>query len=168
MMNSRTIFSHTITTIWTKRSMVTLLSVVLLSSCKGKPKETEREVLTKPQIILDADIPITELTLAGIKIGDPESAIDKSLIRKTADHPDRRVVWCTNGTGYNIVNGKVVWLQLNGDDLLSRLGIANPDAMKKAMGPPDEMKNAYMYVYTKRHQVWDWKADGIDLINIEQ
>jgi hypothetical protein len=166
MMNAHVNSSRTSVTVLLTRTML-LLSMVILNSCKGKPKETEREILTKPQIILDADIPIAELTLAGIKIGDPESAIDKSLIRKTADYADHRFVWCTNETGYKIANGKIVWLQLNGDDLLSRLGVANTDAMKKALGPPDDVKSD-IYSFKKRHQEWIWKTDAIRLINIEQ
>lgn len=139
---------------------------VLACSCKPAPVETEREILNNPEILLDERIPIAELKLGGIMLGAAEKDVSPVTKVNEVTSQGYRWLYCSNGSAFKVVGGRVVTLQLNDAAALAKLGLGSEDDMKEKLGQPDSMPAPRMYRYNARHITLSWGAEGLHLINV--
>ena len=92
------------------------------------------ELSQNPNYLFDPHFNPNQVTLYGIKIGDPQSKINPATISVQSDASGW--IHTTNGVGYRIANGKVVELVLNWD-FTSKIGLNRQDQIEIQFGKPD-------------------------------
>jgi len=122
--------------------------------------DTTRDILFHPELLLDPNMSPTDITLSGVRIGDPESAIPSSIVEKPKDK--HGFIWCKGGIKFKIDDGKVVRFNMNNPEALAKLGLgkdaeSNRKQIVARFGQPDRTDGSglsseiYSYYYDARH-----------------
>jgi hypothetical protein len=119
-----------------------MLSLVLLASCamlhpRAAHVPQPSEIADHPAILYDRTIPTTQMTLHGIRLGDPRSAIPAWRI----DHERDNWIVCDDSSRYRIENNVVAALGVWDNRILYKLNIHSPADIEARFGKPDKTES---------------------------
>jgi predicted AlkP superfamily pyrophosphatase or phosphodiesterase len=125
------------------------------------------EIADNPQVLYDHTIPVQGMSLHGIKLGDPSSAIATWRV----DHERDNWIVCDDGSRYRIEDKKIATLGVWDNRILSKLDIHSPDDIAARFGKPektDQIKDIYMYRYDDGRitVIWNKFEGQIDAVNV--
>ena len=154
-----------------------LLTFVLLAtaSCSAlRPARTyphsPGEIADNPSILIDGSIPREEMSLRGVKLGDPKSAIKSSRILKTSDGG---WIVCTDGARYQINDDAVAVLGVWDRNILDKLNLKNPAEIESRFGKPestDDLDYIVIYRYQKGKitVLWNKHEQQVNAVNVSK
>jgi hypothetical protein len=152
-----------------------LIGLSFLASCtinqpRRTPAEGDDELFYHPQLVVDKEVPLERLTLWGVKLGDPATAIPRGRIR---EHARQGWLWCDRGTRYRIDQGTVVTLGIWDPTLLESFHIHSPADIEARFGPTQDIDIAnpirvYRYRDGKLAVIWTDRERQLNAINISQ
>jgi len=93
------------------------------------------EIADRPTVLADPAAPIDKLTLRGVRLGDPRTAI--SIHRKISED-DRGWIITRDSCRYRILDDKVITLGLWDRNLLEQLGVTGEQDVARVFGPPEK------------------------------
>lgn len=156
-------------------SFVGFISICALCSCmitrpRSIPAASDVELFYHPQLLADKEIPLDRLTLWGVKLGDPSTAIPPARIR---EHARQGWVWCDRGARYRIDQGMVVTLGVWDPNLLKSFNIKSPTDIETRFGPTSSIDVAeplriYRYRGGKLSVIWNDREQQLNAINISR
>jgi hypothetical protein len=152
------------------------IALLLLTSCgsvvrrHSTPAIVPNEIFHHPSILHDSSVPRDQMTLWGVKLGDPESAIASRRILDTG-----REGWikCRDGSRYRIQDDVVATLGVWDPKILARLDIKSPAQIEARFGKPDKIDDAdpvmiYRYVGGKISVLWNKQEGQINAVNVSR
>jgi hypothetical protein len=147
----------------------------LLASCAAThhaaPKQRlANEIADHPQILLDGSVPLDEMTLKGVKLGDAESAIAESRIEKRSD---AGWVVCNDGTRYRVADGSVITLGAWDPAILEPLKLTSPADIEKRLGQPDSTDDVapvviYHFKKGRLSVLWNTFEKQLNAVNVSK
>jgi hypothetical protein len=148
-----------------------VMMLLMLSSCAMfHSRETlhSNEIADYPAILYNHSLPPDEMTLRGIKLGDPESAIPIGSIENRAT--DGWIV-CYNRARYRIENGKIATLGVWDSRIIDQLNVPLIEDIEIRFGKADKIEPVnplLVYHYDERHMtvLWNQFETKVDAVNI--
>lgn len=152
------------------------IALLFLTSCgsvvrrHSTPAIAPNEIFHNPAILYDSSVPREQMTLWGIKLGDPDSSIPRARVLDTG-----REGWikCHDGSRYRVQDGVVVVLGVWDPRIIERLNITSPDQIEARFGKPDKIDNAdpvmiYRYVGGRISVLWNKTEGQVNAVNISR
>lgn len=157
-----------------KFGLTSITVMLLLCSCatmrRAEPY-SPTDIASNPAILHDGSVPRDQMTLRGVRLGDPKSAIFASRI----DDPNGKGGWiiCTDGSRYRIESDIVATLGLWDVKALSRLNISSPADIEARFGKPEAVEDAglafiYRYAGGKVSVIWNKAEAQINAVNVSR
>jgi hypothetical protein len=150
-------------------------ALFLLASCAATPAAAPKqrlpnEIADHPQILLDGSVPLDEMALKGVKLGDPESAIAESRIEKRSD---AGWIVCSDGTRYRVADGRVITLGAWDKEILKSLNIRSPADIEQRFGKPDSNEEVapitiYHFKDGRLSVLWNTFENQINAVNVSK
>jgi hypothetical protein len=159
-----------------------ITALLLVASCGAPPKaeSPERtgagdasitEIADNPGILNKRPLPREQISLRGVKLGDPESAIRESRIIKRAAEGNWTI--CRDGARYRIDEGNatVVTLGVWDPAILRKLNINSPADIESRFGKPestDQVEPITIYRYDEGHLsvLWNNRENQLNAVNV--
>lgn len=139
----------------------------------ARPLRHAGEIAGNPAILCNRSIPIQQMSLHGVRLGDPASVIRKSRIRIH----DQKTGWiiCRDGSRYRLQDSAVATLGVWDNRLLARLNIASPADIESRFGKPDSIEKAepiLIYRYSGNggsiSVLWNQREGQLNGVNVSR
>jgi hypothetical protein len=150
-------------------------AVLLLASCGGLHHETAQsyspsEIADNPAMLYDNSVPREEMTLRGVRLGDPQAAIRSTRILKQAD---AGWIVCRDGARYQITDGSVATLGVWDRKILDQLDLKTPADIESRFGKPDskdDLKDVVIYHFRsgKVAVIWNNFEKQVNAVNVSR
>ena len=132
------------------------------------------ELTEKPEVLLKP-FDYKALTIYGVKIGDPESAIPKAKLKGFGPSSElHEYAVMTGGYRIGIIDGKVKWLAVTSQKVLKSMGLDGKDDVEHVFGKADRVETRedpqvgtlYSFHYIDRRIVVNARRDRVGGIDI--
>lgn len=137
---------------------ITGLCWAALPGCVGRgtdpgsdadPPTLPFEVTANPRLLTDPSTAIDQLSVRGVRLGDPRSAISA---RRVLEENDLGWVFTRDGCRYRVIDGKVAILGCWDRETLEQLGIGSEDDVERVFGKPEEKLQLSHNIISFRYQ----------------
>ena len=139
------------------------------SSSATQPSETI-EILRHPEILIDGSVAPSDMTLNGVRLGQPESEIPEQLI---LERKEAGWILAREDCRYRVLDGRVVTLGVWNDRALEKLQIRTRDDLAARFGPPssvDDLNEIQIYRYDERKltAIWNEAEGELNAVNVSE
>jgi hypothetical protein len=154
------------------RGLLILIGVLIVGGCASGDKPaystSPLEISSDPTILYRSRDSWREMTLGGIRIGDPESSLPTSKVRQRTDSG---WIIMRDGSRYRVKDGRIIGLGVWREDLLAKLQIDSPRDIPARFGKPDQKteftkEQIYHYQQEHIHIVWNSFENRLNTVNI--
>jgi hypothetical protein len=128
------------------------------------------EIASNPAMLYDNSVPREEMTLRGVRLGDPQSAIRSTRILKQGDGG---WIVCRDGARYQITDGNVATLGVWDRKILDKLDLKSPADIESRFGKPDskdDLKDVVIYHFRsgKVAVIWNDFEKQVNAVNVSR
>ena len=160
---------------WTSCSLLLIVLVTFCGCAVTKPAEPAAspfEVSTNPRILADYATPIEKMTLRGVALGSPRSAIRPNRI--LSEDPNGWII-CRDACRYRVLNDKVVTLGAWDQQALGQLGVNDEADIEALFGKAEAVDRVdtvstkmtiYRFANGQRRASWDRILNRLSTVNI--
>lgn len=160
------------------KHLLILFTVTLAIGCAGKKSSTEPanttaeptlEISRDPTILITQRDKWDQMTLQGIKVGDPESSIPPG---KISERTKNNWIVMRNANRFRIADGTITTVGVWQNSLLSKLGVNVQEDVEKVFGKPKEYvritTSLHLYTYQDGHVhvVWNQTEKRLNAVNL--
>jgi hypothetical protein len=144
-----------------------------LSSGQVPGAGSSREISMNPAVLLDTSVPLSQVELYGVKLGDVQAAIPAGEV---AGPPDASGWVGLKGREnvYRIENGRVAALRLADEGVLAKLGVQTESDVAAKFGHPGQQIDAgpdapdvsYVFRDGQLTVQWNRKANRVSAVSV--
>jgi hypothetical protein len=144
-----------------------------LSSGQVAGAGSSRELSMNPMILFDASVPLSQVQLYGVKLGDVQAAIPAGEVAGLAD-ASGWIGFKGRDNVYRIENGKVAAMRVADEAVLGKLGVQSESDVTTKFGHPGQQIDAgpdapdvsYVFRDGQLTVQWNRKANRVAAVTV--
>lgn len=154
------------------------MAAVAMPGCAGRggdadpasaPPTLPYEVTVNPRLLIDPAAPIDQLSVRGVRLGDPRSAISP---RRVIEENDFGWVYTRDLSRYRLMDGKVVTVGCWDGSVLEQLGVASEEDVERAFGKAEQKLQlshnivSFHYQDGRKRAIWNRFEQRLVAVNV--
>ena len=154
------------------RFLATSIFLILIAGCRSsqspQPVAGPLEIARDPTILYREMGSWSQMSLNGVRLGDPETVIPPKKIRSRTPGG---WIWARDNCRYRVTAGKISGLGVWDRQLLAKLHVHAPADVTRLFGKPESTKEfekeiIYYYASGHVHVVWNNFEKQLNTVNI--